>query len=431
MSARPRVVFTGMGAVCGAGLSVREIWESVLAGRSAVQPLRRWNAQQWPVGIAAELHGVDNRTLVEDRKLHKMLSRTDLLGLYAAGQAIRHSGVVEHRQGLSPEETARFNDRSGVFAGSGGGTYQCNYDFFPLLTNAKGSMQVFGAEVANTVNPMWLLRNLPNNVLCHVGIGHGFKGTNGCITNQCISGVAAVAEAANAIREGEADRATVVGHDAAIDAETLVNFERVGLLAREALRPFDTDRDGTVLGEGAAAFMLETLDAAQARGATVAGEFLGSGSTTEATGVLDIRPDGGGLISAIRLALADANLVPGDIGMIVAHANGTVASDASEVTALRAVFPEGIPPVTGFKWALGHTIAASGVLDLALALKALQASVVPGIPTLRSLDPRLAPFPVAAAHRTPRGSTALVICRGFGGMNLAAIVRASAPSIGE
>ena len=131
---------------------------------------------------------------------------------------------------------------------------------------------------------MWLLRNLPNNVLCHVGIRHNFKGTNACITNQCVGGVLAVAEAAAAIRAGEADRAVAVGHDTPIDAETMFHYHRVGLMSPDALRPFDQRRNGTVFGEGAAAVMLEKAEDAQARGAPVLGEFLGSGCVTEGTG---------------------------------------------------------------------------------------------------------------------------------------------------
>jgi 3-oxoacyl-[acyl-carrier-protein] synthase-1 len=258
-----------------------------------------------------------------------------------------------------------------------------------------------------------------------VGIRYGFKGTNACVTNQCVGGLSAVAEAAYAIREREADRAVVSGHDAPVDAETMVNFERVGLLSNEAVRPFDVDRDGTVLGEGAAAFTLETLDDARARGANIIAEFLGSGSTTEATGVLAIRPDGEGLTRAIQLALEDAEIKSGAIGMIVAHANGTSASDASEVMALREVFGTDIPPVTGFKWATGHTIAASGVIDLALAIQALVDNVAPGISTLRSLDPAFEPFPAVSTHQAPRSRTALIICRGFGGMNVVLIVGAA------
>jgi 3-oxoacyl-[acyl-carrier-protein] synthase-1 len=418
-------VFTGAGAVCGAGLSVDEIWTALITGRSAVGPIRRWNAEHWPVTIAAEVTGVSNRTLVEDRKSHKYLSRTDLFGLYAAGMALEQSGLLPHRNTLSPEETVRFNDRTGVFAGSGGGNYGCNYDFFPLLTEAGGTLQRFGQELDNTVNPLWLLRNLPNNVVCHIGIRYNFKGTNACVTNQCLGGISAVAEAAYALRRDEADRGVAAGHDAPIDIETIVNFERVGLLSREAIRPFDSRRDGTVLGEGAAACVLEKLPEARDRGATVLGEFLGFGCTAEATGILDVRADGEGVAQAIQLALNDAGVGPDAIGMVVTHANGTPKSDASEAQALKTVFGDRIPPVTGFKWATGHTIAACGVLDLLLALRALQENEIPGIPTLETVDPVLAPLPVSATVQQPANPMALVICRAFGGMTAAMVIGAA------
>jgi 3-oxoacyl-[acyl-carrier-protein] synthase-1 len=333
--------------------------------------------------------------------------------------------LLTHREKLPPEQATTFNDRSGVFAGSGGGAYRSNYDYFPLLSAAEGDLQKFGQELTNTVNPMWLLKNLPNNVLCHVGIKYNFKGTNGCVTNQCVGGILAFAEAAAAIRSGEADRVVAVGHDSAIEPETVYHYHRLGLLARDAVRPFDARRQGTVFGEGAAAVVFETESAAQQRGATPLGRFLGSGCTTEGSGIVDVRPDGDGLSRAIQLALADAGLKPGDVGMIVAHGNGTRASDASEVLAIRRVFGQQPPPVTGFKWAFGHLIAASGTIDVVLALRALQAGVVPGIATLNSLDPEMASFPASSKPQTPKGNVALVLCRGFGGMNAAMLIQAN------
>src|SRR5262249_38878907 len=164
---------------------------------------------------------------------------------------------------------------------------------------------------------------------------------------------------------------------------------------------------------------------AQARQAPVLGEFLGSGCTTEAAGVLDVRPDGDGVGRAIELALADANVSREEIGMIVAHGNGTPASDASEAIAIRRLFENNPRRVTAFKWAFGHLIAASGILDAVMALKALQQRVVPGIATLATLDPDIAPFPVSAAPQKPRSDIALVLCRGFGSMNVALVVRAA------
>jgi 3-oxoacyl-[acyl-carrier-protein] synthase-1 len=418
------MVITGAGAVCGAGLSVDAIWDAVRNGRSAIAPIQQWDASQWPAGKAAEVLA-DNRTLVADRKLHKSISRTDMYGLYAADGAVLQSGLLAHRETLDETAAAQFNDRSGLFVGSGGGNYMSNYDFFPVLTAATGDMRTFGREVTSMVNPMWLLKNLPNNVLCHVGIKYLFKGTNACVTNQCVGGIMALAEAAAAIRAGEADRAAVVGHDAPIEPETVFHYQRLGLMSNDTLRPFDQNRSGTIFGEGAASVILEKEPDAAARNARVLGEYLGSGCITEATGILEVRPDGDGLARAIRVALDDAHLSPGAIGMIVAHGNGTRTSDASEAAAIRTVFGGSPPPVTGFKWALGHTIAASGIMDVILALAALRQNTVPGIPTLETLDPALAFLPVSRNPQTPRNDTALVLCRGFGGMNVAVVVRAN------
>lgn len=419
-----KVVFTGLGAVCGAGKTIDEIFDAIINGRSAVAPISQWDANRWPVGIAAECV-VENKVLVPDRKLHKSVSRTDLFGLYAADLAVQQSGLLAHREKLEANAVAKFNDRSGIISGSGGGSYRSGYDYFPLLTTARDDLKIFGRELGNTVNPMWLLKNLPNNVLCHAGIRYNFKGINTTITNQCAGGVMAVAESAGAIRAGEADRMTAIGHDAPFEPETVLNYHRLGLLADDALRPFDRERRGTVFGEGAGAVVLENEMDAQARGAKILGEFLGFGCVSEASGILDVRTDGDGVGRAIELALADAGILHGQVGMIVAHGNGTRASDASEAVGIRRVFGEKIPPVTGFKWAYGHLIAASGIVDLIFALTALRQKTVPGIPTLKALDSELAPFPVSPTAQQPRGDIALVICRGFGGMNVALLVRAN------
>lgn len=424
MKSYPPIVITGLGAVCGAGITVDAIWHAVQSGKTAVTPLRLPGSTRWPSQLVGAVTGVSDTTLVSERKYHKFLSRTDLLGLYAADVAIQQSELATHRAQLDPASTATFNDRSGVFVGSGGGTYQNAYDFFPALTEAKWSLQAFGREIGSCVNPMWLLTRLPNNVLGYIGIRHGFKGTNACVTNQCVGGTLALSEAVAALRYGDADRAVVAGHDMAIEPETLLYYSQLGLMTPELLRPFDQRRSGTILGEGAAALVLEKRADAEARQVPICGDFLGSGCTTEGSGLLHVRPDGDGLRRAIELALADAELAPEEIGMVVAHGNGTPASDASEAMAIRKVFGNEPPPVTAFKWAFGHTIAASGTLDMVLALTALKRGVVPGIGTLERLDASLAPLPVSSEAQKLRNDTALVLSRGFGGMNLALIVQA-------
>jgi 3-oxoacyl-[acyl-carrier-protein] synthase-1 len=423
MADPPRVVVTGTGAVCGAGRTPDEILDAVQAGRSAVAPIRQWDTAGWPVRMAAEIADYNPTALVEDRKLHKLIRRTDLLGLYAAGRALDASGLAAYRDGLAPEAAAAVSDRIGVYVGAGGGAYQNQYEFFPLLTAAGDDLRAFGAELGANVNPMWLLRTLPNNVLCHVGIRYGLKGANACVTNHVVGGTLAVVEAAAGLRTGEADRAVAIGHDAPIEPQMVLYYHRVGLFATEAVRPFDAARDGSLFGEGAGALVLETADAAASRGAAILGELLGSASAAEGEGLFTVRDDGDGLARAIEAALADAGIRAAEVGMISAHGNGTRQSDTSEAVAIRRVFGPAPPPVTAFKWAFGHLIAAAGIIETVLAFEAIKSGIVPGIATLRERDPACDGIAVSARAQTPRSNVALILCRGFAGTNAALLVR--------
>lgn len=425
MTKTPKVVVTGTGAVCAGGMTPEDILDAVSAGRSSIAPIKQWDTTGWPCRIAAEIADFNPRALVDDRKLHKLIRRSDLVGLYAAGRAIERAGIIAHRGTLDASAAAIFSDRTGVYVGSGGGNYENQYDFFPLFTAANGELPAFGRELANTVNPMWLLRTLPNNVLGHIGIKHGLKGPNACITNHSVGGTLAVIEAFEALRNGEADRAVAVGHETPIEPQMVLYYHRFGLLATEMLRPFDARHDGSLFGEGAGALFLETEDSAKARGAPVFGEILGGGYGCEAQGLTAIRDDGDGLERAIGQALEDATLTPADIGMVVAHGNGTPQSDVSEAAAIRRVFGAAAPPVTAFKWAIGHLIAAAGILESVLALAALARNVVPGVATLACLDPDCAALPISSAAQTPRSKVALILCRGFAGTNAALVVRAA------
>ena len=424
MSTR-RVLVTGSGAVCGAGMSPGEIFDAVRSGRSAIAPITQWDTTGWPCRVAAEIPNFNPRALVDDRKLHKLIRRTDLVGLYAAGSALAAAGVVPYRDTLDEAATAAFNDRTGVYVGSGAGNFSNQYDYFQLMTDAKGDLITFGRELSNTVNPMWLLRTLSNNVLGHIGIKWTLKGANACITNHSVGGVLAVIEAAEALRTGEADRAVAVGHDAPIEPQMVIYYHRLGLLASEALLPFDSRRDGSLFGEGGGALFLETEASAASRNAPVLGEILGGGHACEAQGLIAIRDDGDGVARAITQALDDAGIRTADVGMIVAHGNGVRQSDTSEATAIAAVFGAKPPPVTAFKWAIGHLIAAAGIVETTIALAALKAGIVPGIATLSEPDPDCDDVPISIAAQEPRSNVALVICRGFAGTDAALLVRAA------
>jgi len=417
-----RIVITGTGIICGLGRDAATVGRALRAGHSAIAPIRHWEAAGWPHRYAAEIADLDPRALVADRKSLKLLRRSHVLGLYAAAQAVEQAGFLGQRAALPAAAAAAFNDRSGIYVGSSGTTYQDQYDFLPLLARSEGDLVRFGRDLTAAVPPMWLLQSLPNNVLCHFGIQTGFTGPHACVVTHSTGGVLAVAEAAAALRDGLADRAVAVAHEAPLEPQTMRGYADLGVLARETVRPFDQGRDGTLLGEGAAALALEM---AGTRGGAELGELLGSAEVSEGGALLGVRADGDGLARAMQLALAVAGCGPADIGMIVAHGNGTRASDASEAIAIRRVFGAAAPPVTSFKWALGHTLAAAAVLDTVLALDALAAGEVPGIATLRETDRSCQPLPVSRRPQRPRGRIALILSRGFAGTNAALVVRAA------
>ncbi|HVE51113.1 MAG TPA: beta-ketoacyl synthase N-terminal-like domain-containing protein [Casimicrobiaceae bacterium] len=422
-----KIVITGTGAICGAGASPHAIVNAALEGRSAIGEIQSFDTAGWPRSRAAEVVDYNAGKLAGDRKLLKLIRRSDVFGLYAAAQAIDQAQFAAFRETLAEGDDVAFAEATGCYVGSGC-AFNVNYDYFPLMAQAGGDMKSFGHELASTVNPMWLLRTLPNNVLCHVGIRHNFKGVNGCITHHTTGGMLAVIEGAQAIRDGEAERVIAAGHEAPIEPQMVLYYHRCGLIAEETIRPFDARHDGSVLGEGAAALVLETESSARARNASIIGEYLGGGDAAEGEGLLALRADGDGPTRAIQAALDDAGIGASDIGLIVAHANGTPQSDASEVAALRRVFGKGMPPVTGFKWVTGHPLAASGILDMTLGLEAARRNVAPGIANLEALDPACADVNASCETRALQSdANVLVICRGFGGTNTAVVLRAVSP----
>jgi 3-oxoacyl-[acyl-carrier-protein] synthase-1 len=420
-----RIVITGNSAICGAGQDPSVIVDALLEGHSALAPIAAWDAQTWVGNLAAEVKDYNGGKLLGDRKLLKLVRRSDVFGIYAGTQAIEQAGLSAWRETLGETAANDYADQTGCYVGSGGGAFEVNYDFFPLMAETGGSLPKFGQELSNMVNPMWLLRSLPNNVLCHVSIRNQLKGPNGCITHHTTSGVLAVIESAWALREGDAQRVVAIGHDAPIEPQTLLYLNRVGLISHDLLRPFDARHNGCLLGEGAASLVLETEVSARERGATVLGEYLGGGDASEGEGIFDVREDGDGLSRAIECALDDAGLKPADVGMIVAHANGTQGSDRSEAAALLRVFGADMPPVTGFKWSIGHLFAASGAVDVALGLEACRRNVVPGIATLDQLASSCAGLNVSKQNRPARSDVVLVLCRGFAGTNAAVLLRAA------
>jgi 3-oxoacyl-[acyl-carrier-protein] synthase-1 len=419
-----RVVITGYGCLTACGADENATWQSVLAGESGIREAASWDSTGWPYRLAGEIKDYRPRELVSDRKLLKFISRQDVIGLNAVGQAIDHSRIIPYRDGLA--DPTAFNDRTGVFVGSPATKYRYQHDYLTPLANAAGDTREFGVRAMEEVHPMWLLRALPNNVLAYVGIQYGFKGANANVTAHGVSGSQAIAEACRYLRDGAIDRAIVVGYDSASEIEALPYYASVGLLSSRGLKPFDRFRDGTVLGEGAGALVLETQISAERRGAETYGEVLGSSVVAEADGVLSVREDGDGVSRAIRLALEDSGKTPGEIGMISAHGNGTRVSDASEARAFVEVFGSSAIPVTCFKWSLGHTIAASGSIESILTLRCLADRRVPGIPTFEELSPDCEGVKVSASKQKPRSTVGIVVSRAFAGLNSCIVISSHA-----
>lgn len=416
------VVITGFGGLTASGTDIESSWNAIKQGHSGIAPSTQCASDAWEYPMAAEIKEYNPRKMLYDKKLLKVISKQDVLGIHAASQAVEHSGIIPYRDSLS--ETEAFNDKTGVYVGSPGNKFQQQYEFMPLFAKAKKEMPVFAQELFNTVHPMWLLKILPNNVLAYTGIQYGFKGANQNITNHAVSGLQAIMEAAHAIQSGQIDRAVVVAYDIACEPQGVVYYGELGTLSSFAIKSFDADRDGTILGEGAGAIVLESQTSAQARHAKIYGEILAGASTTEAHGIFTIDENGSGLDRTVAQTLSQARISPSDVGLVTAHANGNKLSDSTEAQVIQQQFGNRTLPVTGFKWSIGHTIAAAGVLDTIFTLLALREGQAPGIATLAKVADDCQPLAVSAQSQATTSSIGLIHARGFSSMNAALLIRA-------
>lgn len=417
-----RVFITGFSALTACGHDTEQTWQALLAGQSGIGEIKEWQLADWPCRLGGELKDFQPAKMLPDRKLIKVISRQDVMGINAAVQAVEHSQLLAYRDSLSCAED--FNEQTAVFVGSPGNKYFQQYDFLPLLAKTQGDMQQFAAQLFNEVHPMWLLRILPNNVLAYTGITYGFKGPNHNVTNHAAGGAQAILEAYHAIRSGQAERAVVVASDMGIEPQALYYYDKLGVVSYRHLKPFDAQHDGTLLAEGAAALVLESEASAKQRAATCYGEIAGGLSVSEAQGLFSIAADGKPLAKLLNKTLATVEVSASDCSFIAAHGNGNQKSDDSEALAIEEVFGINTVPVTAFKWAMGHTLCASGVLDTVLATIALQKQCLPGIANLQQPAETCKNLNVSAASRSlAQGQYALIINRGFAGMNTSVVVK--------
>lgn len=418
-----RVFITGLSALTACGATANETWSAVMAGESGIGELKQWDVSSWTHRLGGELKDFEPAKMLPDRKLLKVISRQDVMGINAAMQAVDHSQLIGYRDTLETPNT--FNDKTAVYVGSPGNKYYQQYDFLPLVAKTGGDMQQFAGQLFSEVHPMWLLRILPNNVLAYTGITYGFKGPNQNVTNHAVSGTQALIEAYHAIRNGLAERAVVVAYDVPTEPQALFYYEKLGVISERHLKPFDREHDGTLLAEGAAAIVLESEASVQARGATCYGEIVGGLSASECEGLFSIEAEGTHLASLLAKLLDQQALSPADIGLVVAHGNGSKKSDLSEAHAIHSVFGDYQVPVTAFKWATGHTICASGILDAVLTTYALQAKCVPGIASLDNLAADCQSLNATRQQRDMENNKpyAMMISRGYASINACLVIK--------
>ena len=416
-----KVFVTGIGAITPSGKTINETWEALLSGKVALNEMQSHDLSDWSYRMGGEIDEPQLAKLLPDRKLLKLKSRQDVFGIYAATQAIQNSQILEHRDVLT--DATEYNEATGIYVGSPGNKFYQQYDFLPLLAQSKKDMHEFADQLFDTVHPMWLLKILPNNVLAYVAITHGFKGANQNITNHAVGGSQALLEAYHAIKTGQIKRAVVIAYDVGIEPQALFYYQRLGVLSANHLKPFDAAHDGTILSEGAAAVVIESEASVQERNGTPYAEFLGGQTASEATGLFSIEEEGTALSALLTKTLTDRSITPDALAFIVAHGNGNPKSDISEARAITQMLQDCEVPVTAFKWSMGHTLCASGLLDFILMTKAIQTSTIPGISVLSQSAADCAGINLAFETQSCNQAYAMSINRGFGAMNASLLVK--------
>ena len=421
---RRRVVITGMGCVTPIGSSIAELKSSLYSGRVGVGKLTLFDATHFPVQIAAEVRDWDLSRVGVDPRMWQHCPRQTTFAIGAALQAARHARIRDSRI-----DSARF----GVYLGCGE-PFEDFREFTASIHDSQACCEqesgTFMQQALRIFDPDAEREFEPDMPGIHLG---GILDAQGPILNcisACVSSTQAIGEAARMIRHGEVDLMLCGGAHSTIHPFGVTGFQRLSALStrndnpQAAVRPFDADRDGFVIGEGAATFIIEELGHALRRGADILGELTGYGSAQDAFRVTDSHPDGRGSATAMTRALNNARLNPEDINYINAHGTGTILNDRVETLAIKQAFgPQATQvPVSSTKSMLGHATTACGAIELAVCLLSLQSGVIPPTVNLETADPQ------CDLDYVPRNARE-VACRhiltnniGFGGQNAALIV---------
>jgi 3-oxoacyl-[acyl-carrier-protein] synthase II len=386
----PRVVITGLGAATPLGLTVSDTWAGLCAGRSGIDTITAFDPVGFSCKIAGQVPDYKIQKFVPKtyRKAVKLMSRDIELSVVAANEAVAHAGLITKATG--PENINVNPERMAINLGAG--LISCDLvELAPAVaasvTDGKFDLRKWGKDGLEQVTPLWLLKYLPNMLACHVGILHDIQGPSNTITCAEASAHLAIAEATQVITRGGSDIALAGGTEAKVNPIVMI---RQCLLKRatdknndepeSACRPFDADAKGSVFGEAAGVVILESLENAQNRGAKIYAEIAGTGHSNNINPVYEnVEPDGKGIEIAIRKAMAEAQIEPEALDLIVPHGTGIPADDLAEAKAIEVVMGEAAKeiPVWPTKSMLSNTGAASGALDVVAAVCAMSENKIP------------------------------------------------------
>ena len=408
-----RVVVTGVGLLCGIGNTAPEVWDNLMAGKSGMAPITRFDATGFPVTFAAEVKNFDPLKFVEKKEARKM-GRFIHFALAATDEALTSSGLR-----ITPENS----ERVGVSIGSGIGG-------FDVIEREHSAMLAGGPR---RISPFFIPATIVNLAAGQVSIRYGARGPNQAAATACTTGAHCVGDAYRVIEREEADVMIAGGAEAAITPMGVGGFAALRALStrnddpEHASRPFDKDRDGFVVGEGAGILILEELEHARARDAEILAEIVGYGMSSDAYHITSMAPEGEGCLRAMRNALRSAKLEPDKVDYVNAHATSTALGDALETAAIKSLFGEhassGKLLVSSTKSMTGHLLGGAGGLEAGISVMGLKRQMVPPTTNLDAPDPACDLNYVP--HRPQAGHLEVALSNsfGFGGTNGALVFR--------
>jgi 3-oxoacyl-[acyl-carrier-protein] synthase II len=408
---RPRVVVTGLGIICPTGNNVDQAWNAIKNGQSGIGPITRFDPSRLIVRIAGEVKGFDPVALLGAKEARRM-DRVSQLALEAARQALESSGYPINDQ---------TREDIGVICGTGIGGFES------LLE----SVRICETRGPDRVNPVMLPNWLPDSPSGHITMRFGIEGPHIGLVGACASGNKAIGEATEMIRRGQLTAALAGGAEAVIVEITFGAFYSMGVLTKDnenpqaACRPFDKTRNGTVIGEGAAMLMLERLDSAVARGATIYAEVVGYGATSDAYHIAAPEPTGKKAARAMTMAMADANIKPHEIQYYNAHGTATELNDLSETKAIKLAFGEAASQlsVNSTKSMTGHLLGGASAIEAVFSVKTITDCFAPPTINLHTPDPELDLDYTPNVGKPREINAAISYAAGLGGHNAAVIFR--------